>query len=428
MLVQLRNSLFWLIDLITGGNKRSHYKNVKFLMEFAHTKKALDQKKFNLNAILQHTIDTVPFYQKLDLTPTLNQFPVVNKNDIRNRFDDFQSFTYLEKNNRLVSTSGSTGTPFQIYQDNNKCTRNIADNLYFWKKAGYRLGQKLFYFRLWNAFQKKGKLVRFIQNIVPVDVFDLSEEYMNTLLDKSQQNHSQIGWLGYASAFEKICKHLDTVNPDFRSKSIGSIIAISEKLNEYTKTSVHKYFGTEVLSRYSNVENGIIAQQPYGASYFLINQASYYVEILQLERNIPIPNGEIGRIVITDLFNYSTPMVRYDTGDLGAIDYIDNKLVFTRIEGRKIDVIRNTKGELISFNLVLIINKYPELEQCQLIQKEKKRYILKINTKNHFDREEDLLNEFKEYLGNDAILITEYVNEIPLLASGKRRVMVNEMV
>ena len=74
------------------------------------------------------------------------------------------------------------------------------------------------------------------------------------------------------------------------------------------------------------------------------------------------------------------------------------------------------------------MNKYPELKQCQLIQVNKNIYTIKLNSNKPFFRENELLNEFKVYLGEDAIITIEYVDEIPLLASGKRRVMVNQMI
>jgi phenylacetate-CoA ligase len=45
-----------------------------------------------------------------------------------------------------------------------------------------------------------------------------------------------------------------------------------------------------------------------------------------------------------------------------------------------------------------------------------------------FKREKDLINEFKNYFGEDAIIAVEYVNEIPLLNSGKRKKVMNLML
>ncbi len=41
------------------------------------------------------------------------------------------------------------------------------------------------------------------------------------------------------------------------------------------------------------------------------------VKILKPDDDKLIQESEIGRIVITVLYNYSMPMIRYDTGDIG---------------------------------------------------------------------------------------------------------------
>jgi phenylacetate-CoA ligase len=69
--------------------------------------------------------------------------------------------------------------------------------------------------------------------------------------------------------------------------------------------------------------------------------------------------------------------------------------------------------------------QYTEIEQYQLIQEDKKRYTIKINCREPFTREQKLIEEFKSYLGQDADFRIEYVTEIPLLSSGKRKKIVN---
>ena len=64
-------------------------------------------------------------------------------------------------------------------------------------------------------------------------------------------------------------------------------------------------------------------------------------------------------------------------------------------------------------------------DRYQLIQEGRKEYKFKININGSFSREKELVHEFKSYLGEDADFKIEYVSEIPLLASGKRKKIVN---
>jgi phenylacetate-CoA ligase len=182
---------------------------------------------------------------------------------------------------------------------------------------------------------------------------------------------------------------------------------------------MEKYFGVPCVSRYSNLENGIIAQQELNRSgRFLINTASYHIEILKMDSDDPAAEGEMGRIIVTDLFNYAMPMIRYDTGDIGA--YETNKAdgsiqYLSGVEGRKLDLLYDTHGDLVSSYLVYKnMWQYVEIDQYQLI-----------NTKTSFAKEKQLVDEFKSFLGRDADFRVEYVSEIPLLISGKRKKIVN---
>ncbi len=68
---------------------------------------------------------------------------------------------------------------------------------------------------------------------------------------------------------------------------------------------------------------------------------------------------------------------------------------------------------------------YPEIEQYQFVQVSKEEYVFKISMKGKFKREDELITEFKSYVGLDADFKVEYVDEIPLLNSGKRKKVMN---
>jgi phenylacetate-CoA ligase len=96
------------------------------------------------------------------------------------------------------------------------------------------------------------------------------------------------------------------------------------------------------------------------------------------------------------------------------------------ITGRKKDILYNTKGELISPHVIYAgVSKHQGLSQFQLIQESARDFTFKINAVSQFSNEDDLLSYFKKYLGEDANITLEYVDEIPLLSSGKRRIIIN---
>ena len=122
----LRSFFFWFIDRVQKSQIRKHYTDIKFHYNFSNT---IDSKKITeerLQNILDHALKTVPFYRNLSLNNLeLASFPVVDKNIVKNNFSLFRSKDFQDdKILTSVITSGSTGTPFKIFQNKEKKLRN----------------------------------------------------------------------------------------------------------------------------------------------------------------------------------------------------------------------------------------------------------------------------------------------------------------
>lgn len=424
---KIRNKTFWLVDFFKGSKVKENLEEIRFVLDTNQNHSEYLKKK--LDAILNDAVVNTSFYSHYH-GKSIEEFPVVDKNVIRNNTNDFLSKKFLAKERIPVTTSGSTGTPFTTYQNLEKRIRNTADTIYFAEQGGYFIGKKLYYFKIWSDYNKKNILLRYMQNIVAIDVLNLNINLSNFFRSFSKSK-SNVAFLGYVSAFETIIKYLDTRVSQKANFSVNSIITMSESLDDYTKSKGQEYFGCPVLSRYSNIENGILAQQTLKETHkFILNTASYYIEILDLESNAVLPYGSLGKIVVTDYYNKAMPLIRYDTGDVGRIEEITingrSTLVLTHIEGRRLDRIFNAKGELISSYIVYKnMWKYAEINQYQFIQISEKKYMFKISCSEKFTRACELKSEFINYLGDDAEFTIEYVKEIPLLNSGKRKKVVN---
>ncbi len=423
-LVKIRSAAFWAIDALKGSNIKHHLKNIKDEL------KEQNGNQNQLTRLLQHAVSTVPFYKKYSDTPAIINFPIVNKTLIKSEVNDFLSKVFEKDTLLKLTTSGSTGTPFTIFQDKNKKNRNTADTMVFAEKANYHIGEKLYYLKIWSEANKKSTWTKWTQNIETIDVLSLDDQTLSNLISDFNNEKSPFGIIGYASALESLCKYCDRYPEKLGKTKVRSIISISESLSTEVKHRLSIQFGISVVARYSNVENGILGQHRMdGSEEFELNYASYYFEILDINRDQVLSDGETGRIVITDLYNFAMPMIRYDTGDIGCIiqSVVSGQRVLINLEGRKLDVLYNTQKQLVS-SLLVYKNmwKYKEIDQYQLIQKGEKDYSFKISSSSGFHRKEEIINEYKSYLGEDAQIQIEIVNEIPLLASGKRRKVVQE--
>lgn len=163
-----------------------------------------------------------------------------------------------------------------------------------------------------------------------------------------------------------------------------------------------------------------------------LNLANCYMEILKFDSDEPVADGELGRIVVTDLTNYAMPMIRYDIGDVAMVGEKKSGIMVSidNLGGRKTDLIIRTDGTQVDFfNSVspdLYLNE--GISQFQFIQKGEKEYLLKLNLKDESLKAmtDRFVGYVKKVVGEDANCKVEYVSEIPVLSSGKRKVVINE--
>ncbi|WP_282143226.1 CoF synthetase [Cellulophaga baltica] len=433
MLGNLRRKLFWLLDFAKGGQVAFHYKEIKALHEKTSREALVNRNATKIADLLQHATNTVSFYKSYaGETLSLASFPVVNKLALRNGGNHFKSDKFATAKLHRVATSGSTGQPFIVEQDHNKRHRNTADTIYFGEKAGYNIGDRLFYFRLWDKQYKKNKWLAWTQNIAMYSVDEMDDSGNKKAVEELRDTHASIGLLGYSSAFQNLCNYLDKTNSKPILNKCSSIICIAESLNEYVSDKLFHYFGVQAISRYSNSENGILGQQELNTTYkyYKINWASYHVEVLAFDSDDAVPLGELGRIVITDLYNYAMPMIRYDTGDVGVMQCLEGDLVFSKIDGRKMDMFIATNGELLSSHIVHKILQYDNIDQFQFIQESKTTYTIKIKLlhQDSFKDERKVIEEYETYFGEASKVNIEYVDIIPALNSGKKKLVINMML
>lgn len=373
------------------------------------------------------------------MQPNLQDFPVMNK---LMYIDNYHAIKVCEKNIpgqvgevHIQTTSGSTGTPFAVPQDTLKRQRRIAELKYFGKVVGFDSHEMLIHLRTWNKWQNKTAEQIKKENIIPFDISEMGEERLAELCRLIVENNV-LCLRGYASSFDLLAKYVEHYPMCFPSLKI--CIAGSEALQDDVRMRVKKALHCEIISQYANEECGVLAQEriPTQTSdnVMYLNHAGYFFELLQLDNDEPAHYGELGRIVITDLHNYAFPIIRYDNGDVGIMappnEYSNGYPVLEKLYGRHFDVCY-TVGNQPFFPMTIgrTLKHFDEIAQWQFIQKGASEYMLKIVMRSDKKAEEYLLpvlSDLKAILGIDAVIKIEQVYEIPILASGKRKSVINE--
>jgi phenylacetate-CoA ligase len=102
-----------------------------------------------------------------------------------------------------------------------------------------------------------------------------------------------------------------------RGRGLAGLIqvrTIGETVSAALRARVQATLGVPIADTYSSQELGTIAIQAAGSELYHVMAENYIVEVLD-ENGLACAEGEVGRLVVTDLHNYAMPLIRYETGD-----------------------------------------------------------------------------------------------------------------
>ena len=421
----IRRNLYWLNDFFHGSQVRQQYQDIEYILD--DKEKGERRIRQYLNDLLSHVVTDTDFYKGYDGC-SLSVYPVMNKALLLENKAAVMSKCF-NKDYHVQITSGSTGIPFSVVQDIRKRNRVIAELKLFGKRCGYNSHERMAQFRVWQKY-KKSRFESFMQNILCVEISTMTDKEMYEI--KKMLIKKRISTiLAYATTLNVFVKWLEYNIDTDDHFYVKTIITGAEALDDATRSSLEKIFGCSIVERYSNQENGVLGQQMPGDKKYYLNHGSYVFEILRLDNDHSADFGELGRIVVTDLFNYANPMIRYDTGDVGIM-IPGNKAsngwpILSELYGRRIDMIYDTSKRPVSPHIIAInLRICNNIRQFQFIQTGLSEYILKINGSPAENILAMCLDMQRDFIGHDAVINVEYVDEIPVLASGKRKSVIQE--
>lgn len=406
---------FWDEDIsIRGGVIYNQYCEIKDVI----AKQDLSFAERKLEEIKRYAKENVPFYKGV------TSFPVLTKGDILAHYEEHKSLGEYRKPIHISSTSGSTGTPFAVIQDYDKRMRNIADLKVFGELCEYPSHERMVFFRVINSKLHRTPEIEDKENIYYIDSSDLGEEHLCQMI-MAVMEKKPIIIFSYSSTLIELAKYSLKNGLDPQNYPMKTVLTAGEGISEGNRKMVEKAFGCPVYRRYSDMELGILGQDKKNGSPYLLNWGSYYFECLKIDKDEPTEHGEAGRIVVTDLFNKAFPLIRYDTGDLGVMDYSKDEMPkLKEIFGRVRDCVYTTDGRLISpAKIFVTMWGTDNVKQWQFIQEDQNEYVMKLNCSGPVD-ESGIIEKFESILGYDANIIIKYTDEIPVQASNKRRAVI----
>lgn len=394
--------------------KKTQYWNIEKIKDYQFKK---------LKHLLVESYEGIPYYKKLfddigfnpyyhfKTLKDLEKIPVLSKSLVKENVNHFENNKY-QKNSILFRTSGSTGKPLKILIYYKQWILEQGVIWRHWKWGGYNFRDSLAMvrsyvptneFKLWKTSH--------ISNFIYFSPFHLNDEnikkYLNIMIKKKV-----IILRGYPSSL--VCLANFVIRTKHVIPKIKLILTASEVLTDKDRFLIEKAFRAKVSNHYGLAEQ-IVMMGDCEKHEGMHNYDEYgYLELLDTD------DPQIKRIIGTNLHNLTTPLIRYDTGDLAILA---NKPcscgrslpIVMNIIGRKDSVIKTVEGyEIPTVNFYTMFQYFHEIDRWQIIQKSLTEIEFIIASQNFTNERLDVLkNEITKRLNSKIhIVISQNVNFI----------------
>lgn len=272
-----------------------------------------------------------------------DELPIMTKKEFQKPLEERLSESFSPKNVYINKTSGSSGTPF-IFAKDKFCHALTWANIihrFGWFSIDFNTSLQARFYGIPLDFigNKKERIKDVLSHRYRFNIFDLSDDALEKMLMKFKT--TKFDYInGYTSSIVVFAKFLQKKNIILNSvcPTLKCCIVTSEMLFENDKLLMEKQFGITIINEYGASELDLIAFQNKEGNW-QVNSETLYVEILDEQNNI-LPNGKVGRIVITSLYNKAHPFIRYDIGDIGILDEKSTarKPILKKLIGRTNDI------------------------------------------------------------------------------------------
>jgi phenylacetate-CoA ligase len=122
--------------------------------------------------------------------------------------------------------------------------------------------------------------------------------------------------IAYPSNLDAIRRHCQ--REEIELGGIELILTMGEALSPDVRRDAVAFFGARLFDTYSSEELGNIAFQCPDSDLYHVMAEGILAEVLDAEGK-PCAPGETGRLVLTDLGNFASPLIRYAIGDLAEV-------------------------------------------------------------------------------------------------------------
>jgi phenylacetate-CoA ligase len=316
-------------NLLTRESLRKmifHFRDVLMAREYLSQRDVAGYRELLLTRLLEHAAARVPFYAQR-LSPLLEggrfpfkrwcELPLLARATLQRDASKLHAHTLPFYFGTIGerATSGSTGRPVDFREDDLHVAASEAqmDRAFSWWGLD---GNKVHatFISTYGAEFRTGDQVRFewrygyphgARHILELMV-DIDRQI--DWLTKIQPNYLSVRGGAHLA---QLARHAERRS---ESLSFDLIVSGASAMTEEARQLAGRVFKSRVADIYGAAEAGIIAYECPDCGLYHCCDETIFVEVLRSDGS-PCEEGEMGRVVVTPLYNYAMSLIRYEIGD-----------------------------------------------------------------------------------------------------------------
>jgi phenylacetate-CoA ligase len=368
---------------------------------YATPEEVAELRDARVREIVRYAAANVPYYRdlfaregidacELRTADDLARLPVIDKSVLHEGRDRLRSQSPAGQSAVAFRTSGfSTGFPVDVFHDRRSLLANIAFSERERAVEALIVGRRIRYV---------GAELQY----APTATKQAQSFYRSASFRPLRPELHQIP---IDTSVERVAARLNEVRPDvirsygtyletfFRlvaARGIAlqrpkAIVYGGDRMTSEGRAFVENHFGVPVLSRYNAIEAFKIGYSCEARDGFHLHEDLCHV-VLAGPDGRPVPTGDLGQVVISNLVNRGTVLLNYKLGDLArataepcACGRTSRRLL--ALDGRITDVIRLPSGDVVhQFALWGTVKLVDGVIRYQLVQHEPARFELRLMT------------------------------------------------
>jgi phenylacetate-CoA ligase len=151
------------------------------------------------------------------------------------------------------------------------------------------------------------------------------------------------------------------------------VLSKGELLDASTRKLIEDAFGAPLRDYYATEEVGIIAWEDPDKPIYNVDEDFVFVECIRSD-GTPTADGEVGELVLTNLYHRAMPIIRFRTGDMGVLHRHPESSRFglpqlESLRGRRMDCIVTADRRILSaFVLISVLEEISGVLTFRIIQ------------------------------------------------------------